>query len=166
MKSKSIFIILIAIILFSFSAMIGSFLIRGFKSWRDMNFICDANLNVHQKDMNLTVIISYYINNNSGYTMIKGKLNKNGHIYYVSRKNTFKFHKNQNLIFAESISVDKSPGDNAESADLERILPPFYIIKNKKFEFSIYHQGWNGYIFSTGYVPSFYCNRYNYKERG
>lgn len=149
----------IAIIFF----IIGLTLVTSIQFWKNDNFVCDANLIVQKKSTKLSVVMSYYMNGERGYTIIKGFLNKDGDTFNISRKNTFNFRTSQNLVYAISTSVDKTPADNAPSELLKDIIPEFYFVNDKKIEFSIYHQGEGGYIFSTGFVPSFYCKRYDYK---
>lgn len=148
-----------AAVLFVFSFAIGFILIKGMHHWRDNNFICDTKFIVKKSDYKLSIIMSYYIKQNREHVIFKGTMDYKGEKFNVSRKNTFVFSKSQNLLYATSTSADKTPADNVSSNLLMGVIPDFYIQKNKKIEFKIYRQGWNGYIFSTGYVPSFYCKR-------
>jgi|GEM_PF-4679482 len=144
--------------------MVGLFFIKGVLTWRNSSFVCDTNFIAQREDTKLSVVMSYYMKKDHGYTIIKGTLFHDGKEYNISRKNIFTFHTSQNLVYATSISVDKTPADNVTPAVLRGIIPDFYFINNKEIQFSIYYQGWDGYIFSTGYVPSFYCKRYDYKS--
>lgn len=127
--------------------------------WREEHFVCDTNLVVEKEDKSLSVAISYFINGSSGIAVLKGNLKVNDKGYSISRRSYFTLEKEQGLIHVKSTLAAATPADNAPLSELDKVLPQFYLKKDKKMDFSIYYQGWGGYIFSTGYVPSFYCKR-------
>lgn len=148
----SILFLLLAIVL-------GKFLTLAITHWRDNHFECDATLVVKKENSTLSVVITYFMNKDHGISVLKGELVKDGQIYSVSRKSHFLFEKSQNLTYVKSTLAVDTPGDNAPLEELKKLLPLFYLQSNIQMEFGIYAQGWNGYIFTTGYVPSFYCRR-------
>ncbi|WP_261289093.1 hypothetical protein [Serratia fonticola] len=139
--------------------MLGMWLLTGIGYWRDTHFSCDTMLIVKKKDDAVSLAMTYFLNGDNGFVVIKGKLDKEKSQYNVSRKTYFIVRKTGELLHVKSILTVKTPADNALMPDLKDILPVFYLEKDIKMEITVEPQGWNGYLFSTGYVPSFYCRR-------
>ncbi|MBJ2116417.1 MULTISPECIES: hypothetical protein [Proteus] len=158
-KTNLIFLLLIlsvSVISFAF----GGFGMQLSSSWRKNNFSCDANVVMVNQDYRLTMAITYFIESEHGIAVLKGELAKGENSYHLSRKTYFNTNNFQNLTNLTSTLSIKTPADNVPNTELQKILPPFYLDKDKKLDFRIYPQGWRGYVFSTGYVPAFYCTRY------
>ena len=108
----------------------------------------------------LSLSISYILDGNKGLVIMQGRLDDEKKRYNVSRKSYFSIKRNRNIIQAQSYLSIQDITDNSPTEKLQKLLPPFYLSKDITMEFYMYHQGWNGYIFSTGYVPVFYCKRH------
>lgn len=128
-------------------------------NWRENHFTCDTNFIVKKDNSTLSIVVTYFFDKDHGMSVLKGNLNADNKNYSVSRINYFTFKKKRNLIYAKSTLATDTPASNAPLEELKKILPLFYLKKNIQMEFGIYSQDWNGYFFTTGYVPSFYCNR-------
>lgn len=153
--AKIIFIALLLIL----AGMLGKFVMLAITDWRDSHFECNAKLVVKKQNSVLSVVITYFMDKDHGIAVLKGELTKDDQMYSVSRKSHFLFDKTQNLTHVKSTLAIDTPADNAPLKELKELLPLFYLQSNIQMEFGIYPQGWNGYIFTTGYVPSFYCRR-------
>jgi hypothetical protein len=77
----------------------------------------------------------------------------------VSRKSYFNFNQKSGVYHLNSISTVTTPADNSNTKDIARYLPLFYLQPELKFDFTAYPVSKEGFIFSTGQVPSFYCAR-------
>ncbi len=140
--------------------MLGKWLLTGIGYWRDTHFSCDTKLIVKKKDDTISLVMTYFLNGDNGFVVIKGQLEREKRQYNVSRKTYFSMRKTGDLLRVKSTLTIKTPaGDNALMSDLKNILPAFYLEKDMILEITVEPQGWNGYLFSTGYVPSFYCRR-------
>jgi hypothetical protein len=135
----------------------GRYLSNAFIDWRQSNLACDAAFVVHGKKQRLSLMLRYVISGRQGIVTMKGQLEKDGEMTSVSRKSYFKIQRSHNRILATARRSLIMPGDRASEQALAQLLPAFYLRNDLKIEFSIYPQRPGGYIFSTGYVPSFYC---------
>lgn len=152
---------LIATVFLLLFVCVGGFLSSVFFEWRESNLVCDTNLVVDRENKSLSVAISYFIKGASGIAVLKGNLKTQNKDYSVSRRSYFTLKKEQGLVHVKSTLSTTTPADSAPLSELEKLLPQFYLKSDKNMDFKIYYQGFNGYIFSTGYVPSFYCKRVN-----
>ncbi len=123
------------------------------------HFNCDSMLLVHKDDAQLAMAFSFNIQGNRGIALLKGTLKQGDKVSYISRKNYFSFRQKQGVFHLNSVSTVTSPADNTDTEELARFLPRFYLQQGLKFDFGIYRAGQEGYVFSTGYVPSLYCAR-------
>ncbi|MFV8981029.1 hypothetical protein [Serratia fonticola] len=139
--------------------MLGKWLFTGLGYWRDTHFSCDAKLIVKKEGETVSLAMTYFLNGDNGFVVIKGQLNKEQRQYNVSRKTYFIMRKTGHLLHVKSTLAVKTPADSALMSDLKNVLPVFYLDKDMRMEMAVDRQGWNGYLFSTGYVPSFYCRR-------
>ncbi|NBJ37181.1 hypothetical protein GE191_26390 [Serratia fonticola] len=132
---------------------------RLYAQYQQTHFNCDAMLRVHKDNAELALVIHFTFQGNNGIAFLKGTLKQDEEITNISRKNYFNFNKKDELYHLKSISTVTSPADNSSAEEVARYLPRFYLQQGLKFDFSLYPAGWAGNIFSTGYVPSFYCSR-------
>ncbi|MCR1577044.1 MAG: hypothetical protein NQ108_21905 [Klebsiella aerogenes] len=160
MKKNNSIILFSTSLIFILSVIAGKLIMSGINKYRETHFSCDANVVVLNKNNKLTMITTYFFEGDHGFVIIKGNLNHDDKTYNVSRKALFSIEKLQTVLSLNSTHVDISPGDNAPSELIEQILPSFFYKTNKTFEYSIYPRGWDGLVFSTGYIPLFYCHRF------
>jgi hypothetical protein len=140
--------------------MLGKWLLTGVGYWRDAHFSCDTKLIIKKKDDTVSLVMTYFLNGDNGFVVIKGQLERENRQYNVSRQTYFTMRKTGDLLHVKSTLTIKTPaGDDALTSDLKNILPAFYLEKDMILEITVDQQGWNGYLFSTGYIPSFYCRR-------
>lgn len=129
----------------------------GNKYYHKRYFNCEANLIVHAKDARLNMSLAFYLQGDSGMAILKGTMTKNNRITRISRKNYFKINRNSagylNLVTTQAIS---SPSDEALTTDINHYLPGFYSMKDASMDYFVHKQG-DAFVFSTGYMPSFYC---------
>ena len=159
MIKKSFFLFIYASAIAITFIMLGKWLFTGVGYWRDAHFSCDTTLIVKKEDSEISLVMTYFLNGDNGFVVIKGQLEKEKRQYNVSRKTYFSMHKTGHLLHVKSTLTVKTPADDALMPDLKDILPVFYLEKDIRMEIAVDRQGWNGYLFSTGYVPSFYCKR-------
>ncbi|MFV8867054.1 hypothetical protein [Serratia fonticola] len=129
----------------------------GSKYYQGRYFNCESDLVIHAKDARLEMSLAYYLQGDSGMALLKGTIIKGDKIASVSRKNYFKINRNNagylHLVTTQAIS---SPSDESLTTDLNLYLPNFYSMKDASMDYFIHKQG-EAYVFSTGYMPSFYC---------
>ncbi|CAI1011029.1 hypothetical protein [Serratia fonticola] len=123
------------------------------------HFNCDAILQVYKDDVVLSLAFNYQFQGDSGIAILKGTLKQGAKITNVSRKNHFTFDYENGFYHLKSTSVIVSPADNSDTEEVAHYLPRFYLQPGMIFDFSVYPIGSKGVVFSTGYVPSFYCAR-------
>ncbi|MFI8416172.1 hypothetical protein ACQKDS_06895 [Serratia sp. NPDC078593] len=133
--------------------------IHSYDRYQRTHLNCDAMLVVSKDDAELSLALNYTLRGDSGIATLKGTLKKGSQITNISRKNYFAFSQEKNFYHLTSLSTVVSPADNSDTQELMRYLPRFYLQKGLKFDFIIKPVAKEGYIFSTGYVPSFYCTR-------
>lgn len=157
-RNISLSIFLMAL-LFLLAVIAGRLLMIGVVAHRDAYFSCDAKVVVVNGVSNLSLATSYFFEGDKGLVVFKGRMQQGEKIYNLSRKVLFNINSLQNISTLTSTQVDTSPADNTPEELLQLMLPAFFYHPKNNMEYTIYHQGWNGYIFSTGYVPLFYCRR-------
>lgn len=159
MKNNKLINSLLILIAIPVSFFLGKLVVLPYKDWSDVHFNCDANFAVIKKDKRLSIIISYNFTGDYGIATMKGILKENDNSYSVSRKSYFSIKRTSNLYSLYSKEISISPADNTPEEQLLDMLPQFYIQSQKRLDFSIYPDGDNGLIFTTGYIPSFLCKK-------
>ncbi|HHQ6539538.1 TPA: hypothetical protein ACSTJY_004968 [Serratia fonticola] len=132
---------------------------RLYSQYQQTHFNCEAMLLVHKDDVELALMVNFIFQGNHGIASLKGTLKQGDKTTSVSRKNYFDFNQMKQVYHLKSISAVTTPADNSDSKDLARYLPLFYLEPGLKFDFTAYPASKEGYVFSTGQVPSFYCAR-------
>lgn len=130
-----------------------------YTQYRHTHFNCDAILQVYKDDVVLSLAFSYQFQGDNGIAIMKGTLKQGAKVTNVSRKNHFTFDYENGFYHLKSTSAIVSPADNSDTEEVARYLPRFYLQQGMIFDFSVYPIGRKGFVFSTGYVPSFYCAR-------
>lgn len=131
----------------------------GFIYWRNTHYVCYSSLLVDSHQSQAALMLAFVIKGDVGTVMLKGNVRGNGQTYSVSRTEDFSITRSENWYQVRSIKLDKSPADNVPTELITHLLPEFYNHTNSLFEFTVTPQGWNGFIYSTGVIPSFYCRR-------
>lgn len=126
---------------------------------RHTHFSCDAILQVHKEDVELSLALNYSFQGDNGIAVLKGTLKQGTKVTNVSRKNYFTFMYENGFYHLKSTSAIISPADNSDTEEVARYLPRFYLQQGMIFDFEAYPIGREGFVFSTGYVPSFFCAR-------
>ena len=132
---------------------------RLYSQYQQTHFSCEAILLAHKDDAELALVINFIFQGNNGITILKGTLKQGNKTTSVSRKTYFNFKQTKGLYHLKSISTVTTPADNSHTDDIARYLPRFYLEPGLKFDFTADLIAKEGYIFSTGHVPSFYCAR-------
>jgi hypothetical protein len=132
---------------------------RLYVQYQQTHFSCDTMLVVHKDNAELALVINFIFQGNNGIAFLKGSLKQGDKVTSLSRKNYFSFKHKKELYHLKSVSTVTSPADNSNTEEIAHYLPRFYLQQGLKFDFSVYPAGREGYVFSTGYVPSFYCSR-------
>ncbi len=157
MITKSFILLIACVVSFSLSF----YAIRQINSyiehWNRSYLNCDTKFVIVDGENVLSIAMSYFFSGNEGLLVYKGRFTFRDKSYNVSRNIAFKVLKWKDLIRVESTSTGKTPVDNTPDNILDEILPSFYVRNNATMEFRIYSIAQDGYVFSTGYVPSFYC---------
>lgn len=102
---------------------------------------------------------SYTFQGDNDIAILKGTLKQGAKATHVSRKNDFTFMHENGFYHLKSTSAIISPADNSDTEEVARYLPRFYLHQGMIFDFEAYPIGREGFVFSTGYVPSFFCAR-------
>ncbi|WP_411753390.1 hypothetical protein [Serratia sp. (in: enterobacteria)] len=132
---------------------------RFYSQYQQTHFSCEAMLLVNKDDAELALVINVIFQGNNGIAILKGSLQQGDKSTSVSRKSYFRLNQSGGLYHLKSISAVTTPADNSNTEDIARYLPRFYLQPGLKFDFSVYPAAEDGFIFSTGQVPSFYCAR-------
>jgi hypothetical protein len=132
---------------------------RLYSQYQQTHFRCEAMLLINKDDAELALAINYIFQGNNGIATLKGSLQQGDKTTSVSRKSYFKLNQSGGLYHLKSISTVTTPADNSNTEDIARYLPLFYLEPGLKFDFTAYPASKEGYVFSTGQVPSFYCAR-------
>lgn len=122
-------------------------------------FSCDTVMVVRKSNVELALAINYLFRNDNGIVVLKGTLKQGDKVTNVSRKNYFTFTHERGLYHLKSSLTVTSPADDSQTEAVANVLPKFYLQKGLQTDFMIYRVDNTGYVFSTGYVPSFYCQR-------
>lgn len=130
-----------------------------YTQYRHTHFSCDAILQVHKDDVILSLAFSYTFQGDNGIAIVEGTLKQGTKVTNVSRKNHFTFDYENGFYHLKSTSAIVSPADNSDTEEVAHYLPRFYLQQGMIFDFSGYPIGRKGVVFSTGYVPSFFCAR-------
>lgn len=131
-----------------------------YAQYQRTHFRCDAILIVRKGDADLSLALHYVFQGKKGFATMKGTLRQGEKVTNVSRKYYFASQNKGSLFHIESLLAMASPADNSNTEELARYLPRAYLQKQQKFDFVAYPAGKEGYVLSTGYVPSFYCVPY------
>lgn len=132
---------------------------RLYSHYQQTHFSCEAMLAVKKDDAELALVININFQGNNGNAILKGSLQQGDKTTSVSRKSYFKLNQSGGLYHLTSISAVTTPADNSHTEAIARYLPLFYLQPGLKFYFTVYPVSNEGYVFSTGQVPSFYCAR-------
>lgn len=130
-----------------------------YSQYQQTHFSCDTMLVVHHEEAELALAIGFIFRGNNGIVSLKGTLHQGSRVTNVSRKSYFTFNQSKGFYQLNSILAVTTPADNSKAKDIAHYLPPFYLQKGLKFEFMVYPVDKQGFVFSTGYVPSFYCSQ-------
>ncbi|MGF6192846.1 hypothetical protein [Serratia sp. 2723] len=130
-----------------------------YSQYQQTHYSCEAMLLVHKDDVELALAVNFIFQGNKGIATLKGTLKQGNKTTSISRKNYFNFNNIKHIYHLKSISAVTTPADNSNTEDIARYLPLFYLQQGLKFDFSAYPASKEGYVFSTGQVPSFYCAR-------
>lgn len=129
----------------------------GYNSYHRDYYTCESDLIIHAQDARIEASVTYYFQGKKGVSLLKGAIIKGEKVTTISRKNHFRINKNDkgylHLVTTQTLTA---PSDEAAVQDLQRYLPDFYFTKNASRDFVIHKQG-DGLVFSTGYMPAFYC---------
>jgi hypothetical protein len=132
---------------------------RLYSQYQHTHFSCEAMLLIDKDDAELALAFNFTFQGNDGIATLKGTLRQGDKTTSVSRKSYFTFNQRGGLYHLKSISAVTTPADNSNTEDIARYLPLFYLQPGLKFDFNVYPASKEGYVFSTGQVPSFYCAR-------
>lgn len=157
MKTTNFFTFTLITLLLTAIIVTGSFKI--YKYWSKSHFTCDANFVVVKDQKTLSVMISYNVSGANGVASIKGNLQIDKDIYNLSRTSHFSLKRVDDLYIAYSNLLSVLPVDNTPPSLLQDMLPHFYFLKNQELSFYLIPEGHHGFIFTNGYVPSFFCEK-------
>lgn len=129
-----------------------------YSSSQEINLNCSANLSVIRNDSRLSIAIKYYINGDSGIINYQGILDDGKDIYDVSRTAYFTVSNFTKMVNIRTNEITVSPADDTPDSKIKNLLPAAYLLKDQNLKFEIYKQKNSSYLFSTGYIPSFYCS--------
>ena len=157
MKFKCQWVTVLIIAILSVAALLTKPVLSRYNSWRANHLICGAHLFVVRDNARLSLMIKYYLDGTRGVVNYQGMLEDGEGAYNVSRAVDLSVSEYKNMMTVKSTEVTVSPADNAPLRKLRGMFPAAYLEKNKNFNFEVYPQTSEGYIFSTGNIPSFYC---------
>jgi hypothetical protein len=158
MSKKIWSFLLVTLVLFACYAVV-SVIVYLYKERSYTIFSCDTVMVVRKDNAELALAMNYIFRNDNGIVVLKGTLKQGNKITDVSRKNYFAFTHEKGLYHLKSSLTVTSPADNTKTEELANYLPKFYLQEGLQTDFIVHHIDSTGYVFSTGYVPSFYCKR-------
>lgn len=121
---------------------------------------CHSNVRIFSHDSEMKLLFSYSMKNGSGAANIAGTIFKDEKkLGTISRTVTFMYTENNNVFTMRSIDVAHSSLDTFDNRFLSQYLPRFYLYKDVSLIITVTPQTRNGWVFSTGKVPSFYCEK-------
>jgi hypothetical protein len=150
------------VIMFGFILLLTVSLILGFVVyWSQRSEInCEANFILFNEDVAIPVLVSYVFNQKSGVAVLNGYIYKNNqNVSHISRKVVFEYSKDNSDYLLTSQVVIKSSVDNTDIDVLGKSLPDFYKVPRSDFYLNIQKSKSNGWVFSTGSIPSFFCEK-------
>lgn len=131
-----------------------------FNYWQSSSVACLSNLRIVKNESELKLLISYSLQDSSGLVTLSGTFfEQDKAIGTINRSATFRYTKNNDVYTLHSIDVARSGSDNIDKTVLSQFLPGFYLKENALMIMTITPQKKNGWIFSMGKVPSFYCEK-------
>ncbi len=121
---------------------------------------CHANVRVFKDNVELKVLFSYSMKAGSGVANVSGSLMTEGKITgRISRVTTFSYVQKGKVYSLQSNNAVKSNLDTLDNAFLGQYLPAFYLENAAHLILTIVPQNNSGWVFSTGKVPSFFCEK-------
>lgn len=157
MKSKYQLITVFIIAMLALAAFFTKPMIYQYNIWKISHLTCDTHLSVIRDNARLSLMIKYYLDGKRGVVNYQGVLEDGERTYNVSRAVYLSVSEYKNMVTVKSKEITVSPADNTPLQKLQGMFPAAYLEKNKNLKFEVYPQASEGYIFSTGYIPSFYC---------
>lgn len=131
-----------------------------FHSWYTSPVECHSNVRIFNRDGEMKLLFSYSMKEGAGVANIAGAFFENDKMVgTVSRTATFNYTNNNNIFTMHSTDVARSGLDKFDDEFLSQYLPRFYLFKDVPLIITITPQLKSGWIFSTGKVPSFYCEK-------
>lgn len=131
-----------------------------FHSWYSPPIECHSNVRIFNGSGEMKVLFSYSLKDGSGVANIAGTFfDKDKMLGTISRTTTFTYTKNNNIFTMHSTNVAHAGLDKFDNDFLNQYLPRFYLYKDVPLIITVTPQTQNGWIFSTGKVPSFYCEK-------
>lgn len=119
---------------------------------------CHSNVRVFNSEGEIQVLFSYSMKNGSGVANVSGTFYGQESVTgSISRTVTFNYKKSNNIYTLHSTNVAQSSLDKFDNEFLNHYLPKFYLYKDVPLIITVTPQTQRGWVFSTGKVPSFYC---------
>ncbi|WP_244213031.1 hypothetical protein [[Curtobacterium] plantarum] len=129
------------------------------------NFIsCNADVSYHLHKKRLNLLISQNMSEGKGIISISGISYENEKVQaYVNKIISFSFKQNKDFYYFRSEIIIDSPQMNMPMSmsidDQRKWLPEFFINSEKTLLVKIKPYGMNSWLFYSGAVPLFVCER-------
>jgi len=124
-----------------------------------LHCLSDITLLFPQQKANITLDINAMPSKNKGVMSIQGNYLSGDDKKNIRRDIYFTWEKNDSVIIFNSshINITKSI-DNIKDVEIEYILPVFFAREGHKMRLTVKKQINNGYMFSVGSRPVFFCS--------
>jgi len=131
-------------------------LLKGIRS--PTTFTCLINLVQHNSASTSNLLINYTFEKKEGYIGMDGNIKMNdGREQQISRRIFFTFNNNGKSYFLHSIKNIKSPTDNTDENDVNKLFPLFFLESNKEIYLKIKKQNNGQYLFFIDPITTYIC---------
>jgi len=121
---------------------------------------CIANINYIRSGERFSLIVSHDMRNGHGVLSLAGRLTgDNQKAISLSKIIRFNYHRDGDLYLAQSTLIEPSPDNQMSIEQQEKWLPAFFITVGATFPFVIKRTGIDTWVFYSGPVPLFICEK-------
>lgn len=136
---------------------ISPYLVQSILDYRANHFSCGGRIDFSDTRRNYSVQVKYTFDGGTGEVTTLGEYSEAGK---MSRRLSqqllfdYTYHGGEFVMLSTSSALS-----DTQARMLNTLVPDFYLYKDRGFRIRIYHQGDNGYVFTTYGVPVFICTK-------
>lgn len=130
------------------------------KSRPENSFSCTSKFVVHDKNLEVKLVIDKFFEEKIGTMILSGVVLENKKkVGDIHREVYFDYTRGDNVYVMKSRDVNVGSGDDQKIEFLEKYMPDFFFKKDKILNLGVFKMSKKAYVFFKSDNPVFFCNK-------